>query len=372
VKVVLDSSILCADFRLEGGPFETFFQGLTRIGARCYLPETVLDEVIAGQRRQLDEIEQKVERLQGKWMQLAGCPLPLVPAATSQTRPDYAGYLRAQLKEREVEILPYPDVPHKTLVARALARCRPFKESGGGYRDALIWHSTLALIEGDADHVCLVTANTKDFGIAPALHPDLQKDVRSGVVVELFNTLEQFNAAKVVPVLERLGDLMHRLEEGTFSPFSLDRWIDENIIKAINENEDVRHFVPLEYGHGRVWASELMGIESTVIDDVRLLPSGDILLMANADIRIEVVVSAGWEDCERHRDVREFFGGDCSGDSSIRAEEEGNVAFTLTLKKDTFQATWCDIDALETSSGSVEINPHERREVEAGEASQQT
>jgi hypothetical protein len=360
MKVVLDSSILCADFRLEGGPFQTFFQGLARIGASCHLPETVLDEVIAGQRRQLEEIKQKLGRLQGKWMQLAGCPLSLITATTFPARPDYAEYLRARLKEREVEILPYPEVPHKILVERALARRRPFKESGSGYRDALIWHSTLALIGGEAEHVCLVTANTKDFGVSPALHPDLQGDVKEGSIVELFNTLEQFNAIKVVPVLERLGDLMRSLDEGTFSAFSLDRWIDENIIKVLNDLEDIRHFVPLEYGHGHVYATALKGCESAVIDDVRQLPSGDILLMANVDLRIEVSVSAGWN--ESHHDVWEFFGGDLSGDPTIYQEEEGNVAFTITLSKEAFKVKWIDIDALETGAGSVQINPHERRD----------
>ena len=363
MKVLLDSSILCADYRLVSGTSQILLEGLARIGASCFVPELVLDEVAAAHRRQLEEIGGKFERLQKQWTQFTGRQLPplLCKEVIASTTSEYADQRRARLNAAGIKILPYPDVSHRAIVERALKRHKPFNDGGAGYRDALIWHSTLALLEDRPAHVCLVTANAKDFGVAPTLHPDLQSDVKDGASVELFNTLEQFNAAKIVPVLERLENLIRSVGDGTFPSFSIRRWIDEHIVDAINEDEDSSLFVGLDPGHFSVHGSLLKKCQKVIVDDVRLLPSGDVLVMANADVFLKISVSADSEDCDRYRDVRDFFGGNCSGSPTAYIDEEGNIAFTLTLKKDTFEVQGCDIDAIETACCSVQINPHERR-----------
>lgn len=68
------------------------------------------------------------------------------------------------------------------------------------------------------------------------------------------------------------------------------------------------------------------------------------------DLKLEVSVSADWDDC-RHDDIREFFGGDCSGQPTAWVEEEGNVAFTLTLKGDSAEVDWCEIDEIRARYG---------------------
>jgi len=77
-------------------------------------------------------------------------------------------------------ILPYPDVSHRDVTARALARRRPFDSLGHeGYRDALIWESVLAFARTLArERVVLVSRNSKDFADAAGdLHADLRRDV---------------------------------------------------------------------------------------------------------------------------------------------------------------------------------------------------
>ena len=67
------------------------------------------------------------------------------------------------------------------MVDRILAKRRPFTDSEKGYRDALIWHSTLEV--ASAGRTVLLTANTRDFAEAgdksapPNLASDLVDDI---------------------------------------------------------------------------------------------------------------------------------------------------------------------------------------------------
>jgi hypothetical protein len=73
---------------------------------------------------------------------------------------EYSDQVRAWFEEVG-SLLDHPSVAHHDLVDRVLARRRPFSEGEKGYRDALIWYSTLECAASGA--VILLSANTKDF-----------------------------------------------------------------------------------------------------------------------------------------------------------------------------------------------------------------
>lgn len=367
MKILLDSNIFCADFQLEGGSFKIFLEGLGRVGVTCFVPAFVFDEVRAIHLRKLEEIDDKLQKIQKQWRYLTNheLPLPFTRDLVASSNLKYVDYLQACFKSAGIKTLPYPEVSHEVVVQRALQCRKPFKNSGDGYRDSLIWHSVLELLEKEPGRLCFITANKSDFGKAPTLYSDLQSDIKDDSSIELFNTLEKFNVAKIIPMFERLEDLIRRIGDRTFTSFSLHHWIDESIVDAINEHGKAVFFVGLEPDHGSVFASKLKACNKVIVDDVRLLPSQDILVMAHADILLEISVSADWEDFDRYKDIRDFFGGGCSDSLSVDeyVDVEGDIAFTLTLEKDTFKVTWCDFDEIETMYGSVQIFPHKRRDV---------
>ena len=362
MKVALDSNILCADFRLNGGAFQVFLSALSRLGAVCCVPEVVRDEVVALHRRNLEETARNTQKWSRTWARLTGSPSESSPTAAeldAQTA-RYAQFLADAFREHSVELLPYPSVSHQALANRAIARRKPFAESGSGYRDSLIWATIVELTDADEGRVVLVTNNSKDFGVAPNLHPDLSRDLGGNKAVELYNSLESFNAACVVPHLEHLESVVRELQQGTHANFSLSDWIAKEMVGLLNQNDDGSHFVGLEPGHGHVSVAALKSQGAIIIDDVRLLPPADFLVLANVDLKLEVAVSADWEDCDRYRDVREFFGGDCSGNPTAWVEQDGNVAFTLTLKGPSLEVDGADIDQIRAEY-DIEINPHPRR-----------
>lgn len=361
--VVLDANVFCADYRLRGGAFQVFLDGLVKIGARCCVPDVVLDEVLEMHRKHLADASAKLRRANHSWLQLTGVHLTAPPTEDdfAACAKEYREYLAEIFENYGIDTLPYPEISHRTLVGRALNRRKPFRDSGVGYRDSLIWATLVSLRKAEYGLIAFVSSNSKDFGVAPNLHSDLLIDLETGTTIELYNSLEHFNAAQIVPHLDHLENLLHQIQEDQFDKFSLRSWIDRGLMEEINRDDNACAFVNLEPDHGSVWVSAIKGRGELIVDDVRLLPSGDLLVSANVDLKLDVCVSANWEDC-RHDDIREFFSGDCSGHPAAWVEEEGNIAFALTLKGDSFEVDSCEIDEIRARYGyDVEINPHTRR-----------
>lgn len=364
MNVVLDTNIYCADYRLRGGAFQIFWEAQTRIPIQLYVPEVVQDEIIGSFRRHLAEAAQSLNKVERAWSRLVDLPTFKTPAAgdLDQYTSRYKGYLNGKFQERNAKTLSYPDVSHHELVQRAIDRRKPFSENGSGFRDALIWMSVVALQAEVCDTVVFVTKNSKDFGKSGTLHSDLLYDLKNERAIRLYNSLEEFNSECVVPQLEQLNSVLRELQDNTYPHFSLRAWIESNMLDQINEDEAAFIFTELEPDHGHVRLANLQECGIIIVDDVRLLPSGDLLILANADLEVEVCISAKCDDCMHYEDIRRFFGGDCSGDPTAWYDTSGNVAFTLAVEASTYCVEWCEIDEVRAGY-TLAINPHPRRAV---------
>lgn len=146
------------------------------------LPSVVLSELVDHRRRDFSEIaehETKAERLRRD----IGAPANNSRSATNpehhsrkvaQDCDNYKDALRAWFGEVG-QVLADPTVSHSELVDRVLARRRPFSAGERGYRDALIWYSTLEVAQ--TGPVILLTANTKDFATQVEGHHQLANDL---------------------------------------------------------------------------------------------------------------------------------------------------------------------------------------------------
>jgi hypothetical protein len=174
LQIVIDTSVL----RQAKGNLSLGDWPILRAAARLglfylRLPAVVLQEVVDHRRRdllQLMEMERKVARLRTELLGrvLGETPQPadqrpLNEAQIQEMCADYANQVRAWFEEAG-SVLDHPSVPHHELVERVLARRRPFSEGEKGYRDALIWYSTLECARSGS--VILFSANTKDFARA--------------------------------------------------------------------------------------------------------------------------------------------------------------------------------------------------------------
>lgn len=164
MKVFLDSNQYISDFRLEGAPIRYLFHYLNNAGHTLLLSRVVIEEVENTHREKVRVALAEAKKVSDQMAQLgleAGAHLadPEAPEPFN---------LRAALAEyvEDIVVVEYSDVPHEKVVARALARKKPFDDEGDtGYRDCLIWFSLLKHLAADdqADEVAFISSNRKDF-----------------------------------------------------------------------------------------------------------------------------------------------------------------------------------------------------------------
>ena len=236
--VILDTNIIVRDFLLRSPDMQALFTGAGRGGNEPYtvaIPQIVIDESV--KRYSIDYEKWSKEFLRhGGRLRALGAEVTQTKLPTAdESGVWYRSYLVDRLREWSSPILPYPRVDHKTVARAAVERRKPFKESGAGYQDALIWRSIVELLDDIdigrvfSDVVILITSNVSDFGrggggkdSSPSLASDLAKDLKLAghlpTSVRLVNDLQSFVTSQVLPSLQAYEQLrLSFLEDDAFA-----------------------------------------------------------------------------------------------------------------------------------------------------------
>lgn len=214
--IILDSSPLLDDRPLSKPTTRALLDAAEAGDVRVIVPRVVLEEVVNAARGSFEDAAKAV----AKANYIVGRQLaepeqidePDVERLTEQFREEMEG----ALAEHNVELAEHDGVAHTDVVARDLAKRKPFDGSGRGYRDALIWHTVAATEEPS---VIFVTRNTKDFADEqdPAqLHPSL--------IAELDEAREVRIVGSLAEVYELLGDLREDLRDDVESALEKERY----------------------------------------------------------------------------------------------------------------------------------------------------
>ena len=355
---------------MKGNAFRIFLGNARRIGGKVCVPEIVVDEVVNAFREATLALAENLGKVSRRYADLLDVPLTASLASTDVE--EAVGKYRQKLQhaiEQVGSVLPYPEVTHEELVRRDLSRRKPFSETGKGYRDALIWHSILGLAEGRSDdQVIVVTGNTTDFGKGPDVHEHLQQDLAARSIpldrVRIYERLEEFNAAHILPTLGRLDKMIDVLDRDAAPGFSLKNWLGEHLQDELNEREFGDFLAGLEQGHGHAHILDIV-VKSVVVDDVRVVREGRLLVSAVAEITSDVEVSVDSEDFQ-HRDVRDIFGAlspadEGAYDITTEVSEDAKIAFSLILEEANYSVLSFEIDEIDAAGGFVELESHPRR-----------
>lgn len=122
---------------------------------------------------------------------------------------EYEPWLRRTFVESHVAVTEVPTPAHTKLLDWAFAERQPFKETGEGYRDALIWSTVLDLCEAadETSRIWFVTDNVKDFwnpnktALGASLLADLTR-IEASPTVQVFRTIKDLLDAKSGEVSE--------------------------------------------------------------------------------------------------------------------------------------------------------------------------
>jgi hypothetical protein len=205
VRVVVDTNAFYSDLRLRG-PLRVLVDATRRGEITLVVPEVVVREVLKRFReRYLDDVR--------KWNRAVRALAELgVDDLEARRLPDvedalieYEAYLRTRLHDAGALVPLIPTVGHDEVLDRAIHRRKPFKESGAGYQDALIWATVLE--EAESGDVALVTENTADFGqlednewrLADELLEDVEALEEGSSRVTLYTSLRDFIATALPP-----------------------------------------------------------------------------------------------------------------------------------------------------------------------------
>ena len=147
----------------------------------------------------------------------------------------------------------YPNVEHKIIVARALARKKPFKPDGReGYRDYLVWKTVLEIVKQYTEPIHFVSENPKDFADEKdkkKLHPDLLEEMKQlqldAAKLIYWSSLKDFIDEVVKPELQRAEDeekLKQSLLENAQFTDAISNYLDDHLKGVDVKGYDI--FVP--------------------------------------------------------------------------------------------------------------------------------
>ena len=304
MKIIIDTNIINKDYKLHGKYIVTLSGAAAKLGYDVCVPEVVVDEIVSHYKDELSEAHDTYLKGVSKLKKL----LPEMPKSmiSEGTVEDQLQKFRVQyeveLQAKNIKILPYPNVAHKSIVAKELDNKKPFKDSQKGYRDSLIWETVKSeLIPAkdlfDESQILFLTRNTKDFADKNGLHQDLKDELLalgySDTVVELVTDCEKFFKDVIRPEFEELDKIKEALNaKGSYNRISVQNDIAqlfniqfvEHMLDAIDEY-GFQVYVPLYCEDPYV---EFVDDPSVKIESVIRLEDETVMIGCNVRIGAEI------------------------------------------------------------------------------------
>lgn len=299
--IVLDTNILY-ESHFEDPSFVALFDLLSRSeNDSLVIPQLVIDETLNLCREAIAKIQRTLNQQIQHYHRWLGENLlsPLTDDKVQEAIATYQQNLVVALRRVEAEIRPYPETSHEVLVAKSLARKKPFTEGGQrGYRDALIWASILdILVETSSEEVTFITKNSKDFfeKDRDILHPHLIADLHeNNIDVERIKVVKDLHSFVDCYVKHTMKKLDLKSVRADFS-LGLGRYTKEDIegaiLQALNAYQYSDEINPLDVG----LPSEVETINIAYVEDIsdihtvdaRELASGRWFINATATARVD-------------------------------------------------------------------------------------
>lgn len=357
--VTLDANIICQDYHMSGIAFRLFFDGLDVIPARLRVSEVVVDEVVNRYSEDLIEAVQNIEKASAILNRISGTEIIKSPQMDFvKEKNKYRDFLTKRIADVGGEVIPYPEITHKEVVARDLSRKKPFNRDGKGYRDFLIWKSVKGLAFIGDNPVVFISNNTGDFGDETGIHPDLKNDMFAGSDLRLYSYLKKFNEIYVSPKLTMLDDLKVKLQDNKLSGFDLKIWLKKELLGLI-KNESWWELIVFAWpeGAGNVWPNVINEYSDITVDSVRELKSGEKILRISVSAKVNFTVNVDWEQYEKFKEIRDFLGSsEPFSSASWDTTENIKIKASIILNPTADLVVSQSIDAIDGPGIGVENN----------------
>jgi len=137
MKVILDTNIIVADFNFTSNTYKIFLESLEKTGHTLFMLQIVMEEVVNKYRETLTSIMNELNKAQERYCRLTQQEYaPILPEQQVQElTTKYENALEQKLITKRfttTRFVSYPNIPHFSLVRKALLRKKPFSENGTG------------------------------------------------------------------------------------------------------------------------------------------------------------------------------------------------------------------------------------------------
>jgi hypothetical protein len=184
VTVYLDTSVAINESFLKSPYAEAFLKACAILQYTVVIPEIVMDELRGNFPKKFVEKYSAFQKSKMELGKLIDLDAPII--TISEAVGTYENWLDELIDQYGIVVAPYPDISAKELVEKSYGVKKPFKESGEGHKDYIIWNTILTHIasnEVNPSNIFL-TNNTKDFcevdeNGSPTLHPNLAEQIDS-------------------------------------------------------------------------------------------------------------------------------------------------------------------------------------------------
>ncbi|HEX8625591.1 MAG TPA: PIN domain-containing protein [Allosphingosinicella sp.] len=206
--VYLDTSVGINESFLRSEYFQAFLKACAILQYTVVIPEIVVDELKGNFPKKLQEKLRVFQKATKDLSKLVNLNASLVPL--SESVHIYSDWLEELIDRYGVLIAPYPDVSAKELVEQSYELNKPFKGSGEGHKDYVVW-KTIVMHIANPDTVpptIFLTNNTQDFcelddSKVPILHSYLSEQIDDPVRrPRVYTSIKAVFASELSPHLE--------------------------------------------------------------------------------------------------------------------------------------------------------------------------
>lgn len=175
--IVLDTNALIRDPLFKKAHATTLVKGCKVCNYRIFIPEVVIDELVGNCSKEIIKQNAAIKKAQNE-LAIWGIENPLAEVDLKSSIKTFTKELQKTLNDNFIAVEPYPEVSAKDLITASYKNKKPFKDTGEGHKDYLIFETVLNVLDETKDEICFITNNHKDFcNKQKELHPDLAEMV---------------------------------------------------------------------------------------------------------------------------------------------------------------------------------------------------
>lgn len=206
--IFIDTNIIYTESFFRPPWVKSFLKACDILQISVVIPEVVVDEVKGNFRKELGtryEKFQKPEKELEKLVDISRKQLD-IPSVSAK----FDDFFDDILDEHGVIVAPYPEITLKEIVTKSYEHPKPFKESGEGHKDFLIWETIKShILEASTPEPNIIlTNNIKDFSKGDGkekntLHPDLASQIEPNALCPSIHlSMKAVLDAEIMPLLE--------------------------------------------------------------------------------------------------------------------------------------------------------------------------